>query len=239
MYKSPRDLRRFISLIFSFKMRSDVHVIVFVTLSVSLATADPQFPGVPFGALRPQFGGFAPVAQQAAQAVQTIPAGLSKLKELLILPNLDCGCSGYEAKAKQCDWPEVRCNLISPSFLNFLFWCNSLNTFREAKRLGTVKNTYVQSLSCLSNLSLLERQLTQLGLTVPENVVPKPLPVDALPTSDVGTPPSINWSSKMSAVRNQGKCASCYAFSSVALCEWYLSNSNARSAVALSVSCEL
>lgn len=218
-------------------MKSGLAKFVIVALSVSSVAAVPQFfSGNPLGAVK-QLGGMIPqVAQQAVQAVQSVPSQLSSFKDLLIPPNFDCGCSGYEEKAKHCNWPEQQCNLISASFLNYLFWCNSLNQFRIARRLGLINNTYEQNLSCLSNLSLLQRQLTQLGLKVPESILPKPLPNEALPTSDVAIPSSINWISKMSTVRNQGECASCYAFSSVALCEWYLRSSNDDEAVSLSVS---
>lgn len=214
-----------------------------VVLCVITAAAVPQF----FNDITSRFGDaarkvsgfgaqFTQVAQQTVDsALPVIAKHLPKqFQELVIQPNLDCGCPAYEAKAKQCNWPEQKCNLLSFSFINFIFWCNSLNRFRDAKRLGLIKNSYEQTLSCLANLSLLQRQLTQLGLKEPDNIEPKPITDNALPATGVAVPSSIDWSSEMSSVRNQGECASCYAFASLALCEWSLKKNGEN--VTLSVS---
>lgn len=226
------------------------HIPIFGFICVATVVANPQFfPKLqPFGAVRQlgeigsQIGGqingqIAQRAQQAQEALQNIPipTKLPNFENFQILPNIDCGCTQYEDKAKECEWPEQNCNILSASYLNYLFWCNSLNRFREAKRFGLIKNTYVQNLTCQSNLSLLQRELTQLGLAAePDKAEPLPLPAEALPTADIATPSSINWSPQMSSVRNQGECASCYAFASVALCEWHLRKSGEN--ISLSVS---
>lgn len=214
-------------------------------LCVVSAVADPQFFGFKApslaGKAAKQLGGqFTQLTQVAQQTVNSALPALTKnlpkqFSDLIIQANDDCGCSGYETFARKCNWREQQCNLLSSSFLNFAFWCHSINRFRDAKRLGLIRNTYEKKLSCQSNLSLLEREATQLGLKEPaDSIKPEPLPDDALPTSDVAVPSSINWSSEMSTVRNQGECASCYAFASVAMCEWYLAKSGKN--VALSVS---
>lgn len=226
------------------------HIPIFGYICVATVFANPQFfPKLqPFGVVKQlgeigqigsQIGGqiSGQISQRAQEALQNIqiPTKLPNFKNFQILPNIDCGCDRYEAKAKECEWPEQKCNKLSASYLSFAFWCHSINQFRDAKRLGLIKNTYVQNLTCQSHLSLLQRELTQLGLAAePEKAEPLPLPAEALPTDDIATPSSINWSPQMSSVRNQGECASCYAFASVSLCEWHLRKSSEN--ISLSVS---
>lgn len=138
-------------------------------------------------------------------------------KQTGVLKNLDCGCTGYVAKATECLWPQQTCDQTSESFKNFVFWCSKVNSFRDSKRNGTTESTYTRALTCKANLNLQDRQAIQCGTKMPgmpksqlaQNGIPPLIPfTDPVPTV------TSDWTDKFLPVKDQMNCGSCWAFGS-------------------------
>lgn len=145
-------------------------------------------------------------------------SGVYSFKKQIAVPaNLDCGCTGYVAKATECLWPQQTCDQTSEVFKNFVFWCSKVNTFRESKRNGTVESTYIRRLTCKSNLSLQQRQAIQCGLKVPATpkyLLAQPSIPPLIPFTAPVPTVTYDWTDKFLPIKDQMNCGSCWAFGS-------------------------
>lgn len=123
----------------------------------------------------------------------------------------DCSCTGFIAKAKECGWEDKSCP--SGNYDNYVYWCEKLNAFRDAKRTGDTPATYVRTLTCQSYLSRNERN----AIFANEKPAPTPKYFYSIEDLDSKVPlstapvTSIDWTSEFGDVKNQNPCGSCWA----------------------------
>jgi C1A family cysteine protease len=183
-------------------------------------------------------------------------------KGLAIKSDHDCSCAGYEALAKKCKWAAniATCVETSEEYKHFLNKCNRINIFRDGKRNGTIPNTYVREMQCDAYESSELRIKQKTGYVENKNSI-KPSkrslpqyvnnddtnsyygipPILSGPTPPAGfvslnapIATSVDWSSRFTPIKNQLTCGSCWIFSAVGLCEWYLKNVKPKAQTILS-----
>jgi C1A family cysteine protease len=148
-----------------------------------------------------------------------------------VKPNHDCTCKGYEAKAATCtesEWPASlrKCDQNSDAFKNFKKACKYLNKFRDGKRNKTYKNVGNRTLTCDAWKSMKRRNKEKCGAKPTAVPTKRSLPIGTVATTQA-TAAAIDWTSKMTPIKNQGQCGSCWAFATDGLCEWYLKSKSA------------
>lgn len=129
--------------------------------------------------------------------------------------NHDCSCTGFIAKAEECNWEDEICDEDdqSQAYINYQYWCDKLNKFRDDKREGNTPAEYNRSLTCQANMSREERD----AIYANEWTAPTPRFLTGLSqiiaigslTADPAT--NIDWTSRFPPVKNQGSCGSCWA----------------------------
>lgn len=124
-------------------------------------------------------------------------------------PNHDCSCDGYEEKADECDWPELKCDPESEAYKNYNYSCSKLNNFRNNKREGNINDHYNRTLTCQANMSVEERTASLCGIVVPD-VEPTPRSLPAYVALNESLPTAVNHTAKMTPIKNQGGCGSCW-----------------------------
>lgn len=135
----------------------------------------------------------------------------------------DCEASGYLQQAESCGWPSVDdpADLSSSqSFSNYQNWCKAANLHNQDPT-----STYTRKLTCYANINRFQRSTIQFGvvklnLTRPVRSAaascryPTTTPISSLPKT-------VDWRSITKPVRDQGECGSCWAHSTIGLCEAY------------------
>lgn len=150
--------------------------------------------------------------------------------------NFDCNCTGYEVLAKQCNWKRKICNESAKGYQNYLSYCISANLYLQDRREGNTQATYDRVLTCDSNISQRRWKNVTLGVLEVDDQKPSPSSVNqvvdfTIVPKQTPIPREVSYFGTTTPIKAQGRCSSCWAFVSTALCEWWKKNKTPPSVI--------